>query len=67
MKNYWKIKDQWIVIEGSPHPDDFIAVMAPGWDGQTLVDHSLFPSKQKTHEVTPQLLWEANLRTEGRA
>lgn len=44
-KNYWKIKDQWIVIEGSPHPDDFIAILAPGWDGQTLVDHSLYPSK----------------------
>ena len=44
-KSYWKVNNKWIVIEDPPHPDDFIAVMAPGWDGQTLVPHSYYPSR----------------------
>lgn len=41
VKNYWKIRKQWRVIEDDPHPDDYIVVMAPGWDGETLIDHSV--------------------------
>ena len=44
-KNYWKIKNKWIVIEEPPRPDDYIAIMAPGWDGQTLVPHSFHHSQ----------------------
>ena len=39
-KSYFKVRNAWIVIEDPPRPDDYIAIMAPGWDGQTLVPHS---------------------------
>ena len=40
--SYFKVRNAWIVIEDPPRPDNFIAIMAPGWDGQTLVPHSSY-------------------------
>lgn len=40
VKSYWKISHKWCVIEDHPHPDNYIVIMAPGWDGETLIAHS---------------------------
>ena len=44
-KSYWKVNRQWRVIEDHPRPDDYIVIMAPGWDGETLIDHSDHPTE----------------------
>ena len=44
-KSYWRVNNKWMVIEDPPHPDDYIAIMAPGWDGLTLVSHSYYPTR----------------------
>ena len=44
-KNYWKIRQKWMVIEDNPHPDDYIVIMAPGWDGETLIPYSIHRSE----------------------
>lgn len=40
LKQYWKIHGKWRVIEDNPRPDDYIVIMAPGWDGETLIPYS---------------------------
>ena len=44
-KSYWKIRNKWVVIEDHPRPDNYIVIMAPGWDGETIVPFSTHQSE----------------------
>lgn len=44
-KSYWKVRRKWVVIEDHPRPDNYIVIMAPGWDGETIVPYSTHHSE----------------------
>lgn len=33
------------MIEDNPRPDNYIVIMAPGWDGKTLIPYSEHPTE----------------------
>ena len=56
VNQYCSVLQQWRVIEDNPHPDDYIVVMAPGWDGETLIDHSLHKSELSAQDRARYLM-----------